>query len=89
VISGTPGGTYFRMASDMAFVLDDGDIVRGRFLICPGAHSDAPPPWSRHRILTSSRADRLAIAVSGNAAGTAPFLRLGSSRAIERAKLER
>jgi hypothetical protein len=25
VISGTPGGTYFRMASDMAFVLDDGD----------------------------------------------------------------
>jgi hypothetical protein len=28
VISGTPGGTYFRMASDMAFVLDDGDNLR-------------------------------------------------------------
>src|SRR3954447_7613135 len=28
VVSGTPGGTYFRMASDMAFVLDDGDDLR-------------------------------------------------------------
>src|ERR1044072_6976076 len=28
VISGTPGGTYFRAASDMAFVLDDGDNLR-------------------------------------------------------------
>ena len=29
VVSGTPGGTYFRMASDMAFVLDDGvDVDR-------------------------------------------------------------
>jgi uncharacterized protein len=26
VISGTPGGTYFRMASDMAFVLDSDDV---------------------------------------------------------------
>src|SRR5215216_2670575 len=26
VISGTPGGTYFRMASDMAFVLDNDDL---------------------------------------------------------------
>ena len=37
VISGTPGGTYFRMASDMAFVLDDGDRLRVLPILGKGA----------------------------------------------------
>ena len=28
VVTGTPGGTYFRVGADLAFVLDDGDKLR-------------------------------------------------------------
>ena len=57
VISGTPGGTYFRMASDMAFVLDDGDIVRGPLLDLPGCifRCAGPMEPSSHLDLLSSR----------------------------------
>lgn len=41
VISGTPGGTYFRMASDMAFVLDDGDDLRVLPILGKGAGQNA------------------------------------------------
>jgi TRAP-type uncharacterized transport system substrate-binding protein len=41
VISGTPGGTYFRMASDMAFVLDDGDDLRILPILGKGAGQNA------------------------------------------------
>jgi uncharacterized protein len=41
VISGTPGGTYFRMASDMAFVLDDGDNLRILPILGKGAGQNA------------------------------------------------
>ena len=41
VISGTPGGTYFRMASDMAFVLDDGDNFRVLPILGKGAGQNA------------------------------------------------
>lgn len=41
VISGTPGGTYFRMASDMAFVLDDGDALRILPILGKGAGQNA------------------------------------------------
>jgi TRAP-type uncharacterized transport system substrate-binding protein len=41
VISGTPGGTYFRMASDLAFVLDDGDKLRVLPVLGKGAGQNA------------------------------------------------
>jgi uncharacterized protein len=41
VVSGTPGGTYFRMASDMAFVLDDGDNLRILPILGKGAGQNA------------------------------------------------
>src|SRR3954471_13570339 len=41
VISGTPGGTYFRAASDMAFVLDDGDNLRILPVLRKGAGKNA------------------------------------------------
>ena len=41
VISGTPGGTYFRAASDMAFVLDDGDNLRILPVLGKGAGQNA------------------------------------------------
>jgi len=41
VISGTPGGTYFRMASDLAFVLDDGDNLRVLPVLGKGAGQNA------------------------------------------------
>ena len=41
VISGTPGGTYFRMASDMAFVLDDGENLRILPILGKGAGQNA------------------------------------------------
>jgi TRAP-type uncharacterized transport system substrate-binding protein len=41
VVSGTPGGTYFRMASDMAFVLDDGDDLRILPVLGKGAGQNA------------------------------------------------
>ena len=41
VISGTPGGTYFRAASDMAFVLDDGDNLRILPILGKGAGQNA------------------------------------------------
>src|SRR5215210_263259 len=41
VISGTPGGTYFRAASDMAFVLDDGDTLRILPVLGKGAGQNA------------------------------------------------
>src|SRR3954453_13180835 len=40
-ISGTPGGTYFRAASDMAFVLDDGDNLRILPILGKGAGQNA------------------------------------------------
>src|ERR687883_1345300 len=41
VISGTPGGTYFRAASDLAFVLDDGDNLRILPVLGKGAGQNA------------------------------------------------
>jgi uncharacterized protein len=41
IVSGTPGGTYFRMASDMAFVLDDGDNLRILPILGKGAGQNA------------------------------------------------
>src|SRR3954454_10569549 len=41
VISGTPGGSYFRAASDMAFVLDDGDNLRILPVLGKGAGQNA------------------------------------------------
>ena len=41
VISGTPGATYFRMASELAFVLDDGDELRVLPIIGKGAGQNA------------------------------------------------
>jgi TRAP-type uncharacterized transport system substrate-binding protein len=41
VISGTPGGTYFRMASDLAFALDDGDNLRILPVLGKGAGQNA------------------------------------------------
>src|SRR6478735_8753264 len=41
VISGTPGGTYFRMASDLAFALDDGDALRILPVLGKGAGQNA------------------------------------------------
>ncbi len=41
VISGTPGGTYFRMASDMAFVLDDAENLRVLPILGKGAGQNA------------------------------------------------
>src|SRR3954471_23378570 len=41
IVSGTPGGTYFRMASDMAFVLDDGDDLRILPILGKGAGQNA------------------------------------------------
>jgi uncharacterized protein len=41
VISGTPGGTYFRMASDMSFVLDDADNLRVLPILGKGAGQNA------------------------------------------------
>jgi uncharacterized protein len=41
VISGTSGGTYFRMASDLAFVLDDGDNLRILSVLGKGAGQNA------------------------------------------------
>jgi uncharacterized protein len=41
VISGTPGGTYFRMASDLAFTLDDGDNLRVLPILGKGAGQNA------------------------------------------------
>ena len=41
VISGTPGGTYFRMASDLAFVLDDGENLRVLPILGKGAGQNA------------------------------------------------
>lgn len=41
VVSGTPGGTYFRMASDLAFVLDDGDNLRILPVLGKGAGQNA------------------------------------------------
>ncbi|WP_448207839.1 TAXI family TRAP transporter solute-binding subunit [Azospirillum sp. sgz302134] len=41
VISGTPGGTYFRMASEMAFVLDNGDDLRVLPVLGKGAGQNA------------------------------------------------
>ena len=41
VISGTPGGTYFRMASDMAFAFDDGENLRVLPILGKGAGQNA------------------------------------------------
>ena len=41
VISGTPGGTYFRMASEMAFVLDNGNDLRILPVLGKGAGQNA------------------------------------------------
>lgn len=41
IISGTPGGTYFRMASDLAFALDDGDNLRILPILGKGAGQNA------------------------------------------------
>ena len=41
VVSGTPGGTYFRMAADLAFVLDDGEEMRVLPILGKGAGQNA------------------------------------------------
>ena len=41
IVSGTPGATYFRIASDVAFVLDDGDNLRILPILGKGAMQNA------------------------------------------------
>src|SRR3954452_17643853 len=41
VITGTPGGTYFRIGADLAFVLDDGDRLRVLPMLGKGAGENA------------------------------------------------
>lgn len=41
IVSGTPGATYFRIASDIAFVLDDGDNLRVLPILGKGAEQNA------------------------------------------------
>ncbi|KAB1073754.1 TAXI family TRAP transporter solute-binding subunit [Methylobacterium planeticum] len=41
VITGTPGGTYFRIGADLAFVLDDGDKLRILPILGKGAGENA------------------------------------------------
>lgn len=41
IISGTSGGTYFRMASDLAFALDDGENLRVLPILGKGAGQNA------------------------------------------------
>ena len=41
VVSGTPGGTYFRMASDLSFVLDEEDTLRVLPILGKGAGQNA------------------------------------------------
>src|SRR5260370_29037857 len=41
IISGTPGATYFRAASDIAFALDDGDNLRILPILGKGAEQNA------------------------------------------------
>jgi TRAP transporter TAXI family solute receptor len=41
VITGTPGGTYFRIGADLAFVLDDGDRLRVLPILGKGAGENA------------------------------------------------
>ena len=41
VITGTPGGTYFRIGADLAFVLDNGDKLRILPILGKGAGENA------------------------------------------------
>jgi TRAP transporter TAXI family solute receptor len=41
VVTGTPGGTYFRVGADLAFVLDDGDKLRILPILGKGAGENA------------------------------------------------
>ncbi|MDR7038908.1 TRAP transporter TAXI family solute receptor [Methylobacterium sp. BE186] len=41
VITGTPGGTYFRIGADLAFVLNDGDRIRVLPILGKGAGENA------------------------------------------------
>ena len=41
VVTGTPGGTYFRIGADLAFVLDDGDKLRVLPILGKGAGENA------------------------------------------------
>ncbi|MCJ2049184.1 TAXI family TRAP transporter solute-binding subunit [Methylobacterium sp. J-070] len=41
VVTGTPGGTYFRVGADLAFVLDDGDKLRVLPILGKGAGENA------------------------------------------------
>ncbi|WP_457107502.1 TAXI family TRAP transporter solute-binding subunit [Methylobacterium sp. P5_C11] len=41
VVTGTPGGTYFRVGADLAFVLDDGDALRILPILGKGAGENA------------------------------------------------
>ncbi|MER2269202.1 transporter, partial [Methylobacterium oxalidis] len=41
VITGTPGGTYFRIGADIAFVLNDGDRIRVLPILGKGAGENA------------------------------------------------
>jgi TRAP-type uncharacterized transport system substrate-binding protein len=41
IVSGTPGATYFRIASDIAFALDDGDNLRILPILGKGAEQNA------------------------------------------------
>lgn len=41
VITGTPGGTYFRIGADLAFVLNDGDRIRVLPILGKGAGDNA------------------------------------------------
>ena len=41
VVTGTPGGTYFRAGADLAFVLDDGDKLRILPILGKGAGENA------------------------------------------------
>jgi uncharacterized protein len=41
VVTGTPGGTYFRVGADLAFVLDDGDRLRILPILGKGAGENA------------------------------------------------
>src|SRR6476620_4919612 len=41
VVTGTPGGTYFRIGADLAFVLDDGDKLRILPILGKGAGENA------------------------------------------------
>lgn len=41
IVTGTPGGTYFRVGADLAFVLDDGDTLRILPILGKGAGENA------------------------------------------------